>query len=132
MHDDLDSAPVRLDKWLWAARFFKTRSLAQTAIERGHVLIADERVKPARPLRIGERLRINIGEVERIVVVRRLDDTRRAALLAQQLYEETADSIAARARRRERARLAPEPAAQIKGRPTKQDRRALEKIVRDV
>lgn len=126
-----DQTGLRLDKWLWAARFYKTRALAQTAIERGHVLVNDERVKPARTLRVGERLRVSIGEIDRIVIVRGLDDTRRSAALAQQLYEETADSIAERARRRERARLAPEPAAQIKGRPTKQDRRALQKVLRD-
>ena len=123
----VDGAPVRVDKWLWAARFFKTRGLAQEAIDLGRVLVEGERVKTARLLRIGERIALRAGEVERIVIVRGLSDQRGPAPVAQQLYEETAASIAAREAVRERHRLFGEPAHEIEGRPTKRDRRALDR-----
>ena len=116
---------VRIDKWLWAARFFKTRSLAQDAIERGRVLVGDERVKPARNLKVGERVMVRIGDSEQSVVVQALSDQRRGAPEARLLYEETADSIAKRDAQRERRRLFVEPAHAIQGRPTKRDRRKL-------
>jgi ribosome-associated heat shock protein Hsp15 len=119
--------PVRVDKWLWAARFFKTRGLAQEAIDLGRVLVEGERVKTARLLRIGERIALRSGEVERLVIVRGLSDQRGPAPAAQQLYEETAESIAAREAARERRRLFDEPAHEIEGRPTKRDRRALDR-----
>ncbi len=120
--------PVRLDKWLWAARFYKTRGLAQVAIEKGQVLVAGERVKVSRMLKAGERLSIVHGETERQVEVAGLSDVRRAAPLAQALYRETPESIA---RRREQARLRKlyrEPAREIFGRPTKRDRRELQRV----
>jgi len=118
---------VRLDKWLWAARFYKTRSLAQDAIEQGRVRVDGERVKTARVLRIGERVWLRIGEVEREVIVMGLSDQRGPAPVAQQLYAETADSESARLAAREHRRLHAEPALEIHGRPTKRDRRALER-----
>ena len=119
--------PVRVDKWLWAARFFKTRGLAQEAIDLGRVLVEGERVKTARMLRLGERIALRAGEIERIVIVRGLSDQRGPAPVAQRLYEESAESVAAREAARERRRLFGEPAHEIAGRPTKRDRRALDR-----
>lgn len=116
---------LRLDKWLWAARFFKTRSLAQAAIEAGRVLVEGERVKIAHALRVGRRVTVRVGEVEQVVTVRGLSDQRRGAPEARLLYEETEESAQARERQRERRRLFVEPAAAIRGRPTKRDRRRI-------
>ena len=118
---------MRVDKWLWAARFFKTRGLAQEAIDLGRVLVEGERVKTARMLRLGERIELRTGEIERVVIVRGLSDQRGPAPVAQQLYDETAESITAREAARERRRLFGEPAHEIEGRPTKRDRRALDR-----
>lgn len=118
---------MRIDKWLWAARFFKTRGLAQDAIDHGRVLVEGERVKTARLLRVGERVGVRVGEVQREVTVRGLSEQRGPASVAQQLYEESADSIAAREAAREQRRLYREPALAIEGRPTKRDRRALDR-----
>jgi ribosome-associated heat shock protein Hsp15 len=118
---------MRIDKWLWAARFFKTRGLAQDAIDGARVLVEGERVKTARTLRIGETVTVRIGDVVRVVEVRGLSEQRGPAALAQQLYEETAESLVARAAERERRRLFSEPAHAIEGRPTKRDRRALDR-----
>ncbi len=129
--DAPDGAPgsVRIDKWLWAARFFKTRSLAQEAIERGRVLVAGERVKLARPVRIGDEIHLRSGEVERTVRVLALSDIRGPAEAAQALYRESDESIARRAQQREARRLCMEPAATIEGgRPTKRDRRRLGRV----
>jgi ribosome-associated heat shock protein Hsp15 len=116
---------IRLDKWLWAARFFKTRSMASRAIDLGRVRIEGERVKPAHEARIGETVQIQILETRIDVVVRALSTERRGADIARQLYEETADSIARRTRRGEQRRYGTEPAVTLKGRPTKRDRRIL-------
>ena len=123
----VEAAVIRLDKWLWAARFFKTRGLAQDAIEQGRVRIEGERVKTARPVRLGDTVTVRAGEVERVVVVRALSDQRGPASVAAQLYEETADSLTMREAAREQRRLMAEPAQSIHGRPTKRDRRALER-----
>mgnify|MGYP003749410225 CR=1 FL=1 len=118
---------MRIDKWLWAARFFKTRGLAQDAIDHGRVLVEGERVKVARTLRVGETVTVRVAEVARVVVVRELSEQRGPAPAAQRLYEETADSVAAREAARERRRFFTEPARDIEGRPTKRDRRALDR-----
>jgi ribosome-associated heat shock protein Hsp15 len=118
---------MRLDKWLWAARFFKTRGLAQDAIEGGRVLVAGERVKVARMLKVGERVRVRVGDIERDVTVLGLSDKRGPAPMAQALYEETAESVEAREAAREKRRLFTEPAEQIHGRPTKRERRQLDR-----
>jgi ribosome-associated heat shock protein Hsp15 len=120
-----DARPVRIDKWLWAARFFKTRGLAQTAIEKGHVLVGGDRVKVARNLKLGERVSIAIGDIERQVDFLGLSDVRRAAPIAQALYQETPESIAKREAQAQRRKLYREPAREIIGRPTKRDRRDL-------
>lgn len=118
---------VRIDKWLWAARFFKTRSLATDAVECGKVRCNDERVKPARKLQPGDLLAINNGATEWEVEVVALSDLRGSAPQAQLLYAETANSSAKRQHEAEQRRLFREPTSTLKGRPTKRDRRLLDK-----
>jgi ribosome-associated heat shock protein Hsp15 len=116
---------VRVDKWLWAARFYKTRSLATEAVAGGHVHVGDARVKPARELRVGETVEVTVGPVRRTVVVRALADRRGPASVAAALYEETPESLEARTRAAAERRGA-QPL--FGGRPTKQDRRRLEAL----
>lgn len=117
----------RIDKWLWAARFYKTRALAVDEIERGRVQVAGSNVKPARELKVGDVVTLRQGAVARQVVVRGLSAQRGPAPVAQQLYAETPESIAAREQAAATRRLAPEPAHAIaQGRPTKRDRRAID------
>lgn len=124
--------PLRIDKWLWAARFFKSRSLAQTAIENGRVLVGGQRVKLSRALRPGDELTLRIADDERTIVVLGLDDRRGPASVAQTLYEETPESIARREARRESRRFFTEPAEAIAhGRPTKRDRRQIGRLRTD-
>ena len=120
---------VRLDKWLWAARLFKTRALAAEAVDRGRVDVNGQAAKPARELRSGDTLDLRQdGGVKRTLSIRALSAQRGPAPVAQALYEETADSLAERQRAAEARRLAPEPAHSIEqGRPTKRDRRDLER-----
>ncbi len=122
-----DAPPgMRLDKWLWAARFYKTRALAVEEINLGRVRVGGQPVKPARDVKVGDLLSIRIGVVAREVEVKGLSDQRGPAPRAQALYAETPASITAREAAAEARRLAPEPAASItQGRPTKQDRRRL-------
>ncbi len=119
---------MRLDKWLWAARFFKTRSLAQQAIAAGKVKLNDSRTKAAHELKTGDALAIRIGDYEWQVSVKELSDKRGPAEQARKLYEETEASRAERARRMDLRRWGAEPASTLKGRPTKRDRRLLEKL----
>jgi ribosome-associated heat shock protein Hsp15 len=120
-----DKDNVRIDKWLWAARFFKTRSLAADAVDRGRIKIGGENVKPARSVKLNDKILIDNGSSRWEVVVLGLSDKRGPAPVAQALYHETEDSIARRANDQEARRLFPEPSLDIKGRPTKRDRRAL-------
>ncbi len=123
---------TRIDKWLWAARFFKTRALATEALHKGRVQIEQHDIKPSREVRVGDVLTIVQAQVPRTVVVKGISEQRRPAPVAQALYEETADSLQQRARLAERQRLAPEPALSIDhGRPTKRDRRELQKSRND-
>lgn len=118
---------LRIDKWLWAARFYKTRTLASEEIARGRVEVNGQEVKPAREVKVGDTVGLRQGPVTRTVVVKSLSGMRGPAPVAQQLYEETADSIKAREQAAERRRLAPEPALTIEqGRPTKRGRRELD------
>ncbi len=118
---------VRIDKWLWAARFFKTRSLATEAVNGGRVEVDGVGVKPAREVRIGETVAVTVGRATTIVVVvRGLADKRGSAAQAAVLYDETPESVQARERRREERRLAPAPGADLAGRPSKRDRRRIE------
>jgi ribosome-associated heat shock protein Hsp15 len=117
---------LRLDKWLWAARFFKTRSLAAEEIGHGRVQVNGQVAKASRELKLGDLLRLRQAQVEREVWVRGLSHLRGPALQAQTLYEETPASLLARNQAAEQRRLAPEPAQAItQGRPTKQARRRL-------
>jgi ribosome-associated heat shock protein Hsp15 len=117
---------VRLDKWLWAARFFKTRSLAQQAVAGGRVQLNGERTKRAHEVRLGDRVDVRVGDWRWQVIVRALSDRRGPADEARKLYDETAESRAERERRHDLRRWGAEPAATLKGRPTKRDRRLLE------
>ena len=116
---------LRIDKWLWAARFFKTRSLATEAIHAGHIKLNGATVKPARELRAGDMLDLAIGEEKWTVEVLGLNDLRRPASEAQQLYAETAESRERRAAAKEAHRLAPTPGSDLRGRPTKKARRQI-------
>jgi ribosome-associated heat shock protein Hsp15 len=119
---------MRLDKWLWAARFFKTRSLAQKAIEAGRVKLNEDRVKPAHLVKLGNAVLVRVGELEWQVQVKALSDKRGPAEQARKLYEETEASRVERERRTDLRRWGAEPSAQMKGRPTKRDRRRLEDL----
>ena len=117
---------LRIDKWLWAARFYKTRSLATEEVGKHRVQVNGQDVKPAREIKPGDTLRLRQGPVERTVVVKGLSAVRGPAPVAQLLYEETAESLLARSQAAEQRRLAPEPAQSIEqGRPTKRDRRQM-------
>ena len=116
---------LRIDKWLWAARFFKTRSLATEAIHAGHIKLNGNTVKPARELRPGDMLELAIGEEKWMVEVLGLNDLRRPASEAQQLYAETVESRERRAAAKEAHRLAPTPGSDLRGRPTKKARRQI-------
>ena len=123
---DPATAGVRLDKWLWAARLYKTRSLAAEEIGRGRVRVNGQAAKAARPLRPGDRLAVQQGSLLRELIVLGLSAVRGPAPVAQALYEETAASIAARLKAAEERRLGTEPAQAIEqGRPTKRNRRQL-------
>lgn len=124
-----DTPSMRLDKWLWAARFFKTRSLATEAIHKGHVSVNGSSAKPAREVRAGDSVALRQGNIPKTVQVLGISATRGPAPVAQLLYEETADSIAAREQAAQARRLAPEPADALRdGRPTKRDRRNIDQL----
>ncbi|WP_322470544.1 RNA-binding S4 domain-containing protein [Hydrogenophaga sp. SNF1] len=117
---------VRLDKWLWAARFFKTRALSAEAIDKGRVSVNGQAAKASREPRVGDTIEFRQGNEARVVTVKGLSAVRGPAPVAQQLYEETPASVARRLAAAEQRRLAPEPAlSQPMGRPTKRDRRTL-------
>jgi ribosome-associated heat shock protein Hsp15 len=118
---------LRIDKWLWAARFYKTRSLATDEIDRGRVAINGHEVKPAREVKVGDTVSLRREGLTRTVVVKGVSDMRGPAPVAQQLYEETPDSIQEREKAAEQRRYAPEPSLSIEhGRPTKRGRRELD------
>ena len=119
---------MRLDKWLWAARFYKTRSLAQQAVAGGRVKLNGDRIKAAHAVKPGDGLVIRIAEFDWSIVVRGLSEQRGPAPQAQLLYEESEASRAERQKRADQRRWGSEPALQLKGRPTKRNRRLLEKL----
>jgi ribosome-associated heat shock protein Hsp15 len=121
---------VRIDKWLWAARFFKSRGAATEAVLAGHVRLGGERVKPAKEVRAGDELEIRRDEMRWTVVVSALADRRGPAKLAATLYEETPESVEAREQQRLERRLARPLGADLGARPTKQARRRLEALRR--
>jgi ribosome-associated heat shock protein Hsp15 len=121
---------MRLDKWLWAARFFKTRSLATAAVDGGHVELNGERAKPAKQIKVGDELRIRVSQTTYVVRVLGFSERRGPASAAQLLYEETPASRAEREKLAEQRRLAPSPAYEEGGRPTKRDRRDMARVKR--
>jgi ribosome-associated heat shock protein Hsp15 len=121
---------VRIDKWLWAARFFRTRSAATDAVAGGLVHLNGDRIKPAKEIRAGDRLEIRNGQVRWAVVVTGVADKRGSATVAATLYEETPESAAERERRASERRLAQPLGSELGARPTKQDRRRIEAVRR--
>jgi len=120
---------IRVDRWLWAARFFKTRALAHDAVVGGHVRVNGERVKPARDVRAEDVLEVRVGEVVRTVVVLGVAERRGPARVAATLYQETAESLAERARQAQERRLEPAFGGyRTGGRPTKLDRRRTDAL----
>lgn len=120
---------LRIDKWLWAARFYKTRSLACDEIDKGRVLINGATVKPAREVKSGDSVQVRNGVITRTVTVLGVSDKRGPAPQAALLFEETAESVQQRQQAAEQRRLAPEPALTLtQGRPTKRDRRDADKL----
>lgn len=121
-------AKLRIDKWLWAARFFKTRSLAADAVDKGHVRIGGACVKPAKEVRVGDLVKIEIERIVWQVDVLGVCDVRGPASVAQTLYAETEESKVKRQVEQERRKTYREPAAALHGRPTKRDRRTIDKL----
>jgi ribosome-associated heat shock protein Hsp15 len=119
---------VRIDKWLWAARFFKTRSLAQAAVENGRATLNGDRVKPSKDVKTDDRVDVRIGDSVREVTVTGLADKRGSAAEAARLYAESEQSRLKRVEQAEARRLNVEPAAALHGRPTKRDRRSMSKL----
>ena len=123
-----EPARIRLDRWLWAARFFKTRALAAAAVGGGKVELNGARAKRAKPLAVGDRLRIRRGPFEYLVVVRALAEHRAPPAAAAALYDEDAEGRRRRERLAEQLRVAPSLRYEGKGRPTKKDRREIERL----
>ncbi len=121
---------VRVDKWLWAARFFKTRSLASKAVSGGHVRLGGGRVKSSRTVQVGDRLQIRRGVEEFSVDILMLSSRRGPATVARTLYEETEESLALRETAREQRRLVRAPASRPEGRPDKRERRKIRQFLR--
>jgi ribosome-associated heat shock protein Hsp15 len=121
---------LRVDKWLWAARFFKTRSLASDAVSGGKVKVNGVTIKPAREIKVADRLDIANSETRWEVTVKALSDKRGPAPEARLLYEETQESVSAREVARESRQFVQDPAADIHGRPTKRDRRQMDRYGR--
>jgi ribosome-associated heat shock protein Hsp15 len=126
--EDTDDGRVRLDKWLWAARFFKTRSLASEAIAGGKVQVNGDRAKRARPLQVGDEVRVRQGPYEHLVVVRALSGRRGPAAAAAELYQERPESVAAREALAIQLKTVHSAFVSEKGRPTKRDRREIERL----
>lgn len=119
---------VRIDKWLWAARFFKTRSAATEAVQGGKVHVGGVRAKPARDVKPGDVIEVTVGETTFTVEVTGLAERRGSAAQAALLYTETPESAERRARQREIRRMAPPPGADLVGRPSKRDRRRIDAV----
>lgn len=126
--DSDDTDRTRLDKWLWAARFYKHRTAATEAVDGGKVKLNGVAVKPAREVKAGDRVEITQVEDVRVVVVKAIADKRGPASVAQTLYDETPESIERRLRARETRKLAATPGADLHGRPTKRDRRRIDRF----
>jgi ribosome-associated heat shock protein Hsp15 len=121
-----DDNKLRLDKWLWAARFFKTRSLATDAIDGGKVHVNGQRVKPSKIVQLNQEITIQIGGMEKTIIVKALSNQRRPFSEASQLYEETPESISKREELKEQRQFEPQISS---GRPTKKDRRLIHQFL---
>ena len=130
MHEDRDHQEIRLDKWLWAARFFKTRSLAAEAISGGKIEINGERAKPSRIVRFGDKLNIRRGLYECTIIVKDVSRLRGPATQAQLLYEETDESVGKRAAVAAQMKFERPPDFDSPGRPSKKDRRAIDRLTK--
>lgn len=119
---------LRLDKWLWAARFFKTRSLAAAAVDGGKIKVNELPAKAAKEIKAGDRLDVNVGDSRWQITVVAVHDQRRPAAEARLLYQESPESAARRQREKEEKTLAPSPGADLRGRPTKRDRRLIHRF----
>jgi len=119
---------VRLDRWLWAARFFKTRALAAAAVAGGKVHVNGSRAKPAKQVRVGDHLRVRMGPYDWLLSVTATTERRGSSRDAQLLYDESPEGRAARERLAEQHKIAPAPAYRGKGRPTKKERRELQRL----
>ena len=126
--EDISGRKVRIDKWLWAARFFKTRSLASQAVEAGRAQVNGARVKPSKDVRPGDEVRVRAGDAEWVVVVRDVAERRASADVARTLYEERDDSRERRLAQAEQRRIAAGPVRVERGRPTKRDRRLIHRF----
>jgi ribosome-associated heat shock protein Hsp15 len=126
-HED-DDGRIRLDKWLWAARFYKTRSLAAEAIGGGKVQVNGERAKRARPLQVGDEVRVRLGPYDHVVIVRALSTRRGPATAAAELYQERPESRAAREAMAIQLKTLHAAFVPEKGRPTKRDRRDIDRL----
>ncbi|PXX16787.1 heat shock protein Hsp15 [Nitrosomonas ureae] len=127
MQSNENNEKYRIDKWLFAARFFKTRALAAEAIDRGRVAINDQKIKPAKTVEVGDRVEIRINNYQYTIEVLGLSNKRGSAPQAQQLYRETEESREQRALLAARLKAQPQPFF-TKGRPTKRDRREIERF----
>jgi ribosome-associated heat shock protein Hsp15 len=125
------SAEIRVDKWLWAARFFKTRSLASQAVEGGKIKLNEQRPKPAKTLRVGDNLLIHIGDMEWAVTVLAIADRRGPATEAQQLYRESDESRALRLEKIAERKAGLASGERSGGRPTKKERRQIIRFIRE-
>ena len=123
-----DSGRMRIDKWLWVARFFKTRSLAAQAIASHKIRCNSDHVKPARDLKVGDELEITVGQTVFVVIVLGMAEQRRPAPEARLLYQETPESEARRVHEQEMRKLAPVPGSDLKGRPTKREGRLMRRV----
>ena len=119
---------LRIDKWLWVARFFKTRSLAATAIDGGKVRLNAQQVKPAKEVRLGDRLDISCGDLHWTIIVEGINEHRRSASEARLLYTETPESLSKRQLALELNKLAPVPGENLRGRPTKKAGRQIRRL----
>jgi ribosome-associated heat shock protein Hsp15 len=129
MSDPLDD--TRIDKWLWAARFFKTRSQATAAVAGGKVEINGDTAKASKTVKVGDKVRLRLGPTEYRVTITAIGERRGSAAVAQGLYEESPDSLAERQRIASERRFSSAPSYEEKGRPSKKDRRDLERWRRD-
>jgi ribosome-associated heat shock protein Hsp15 len=130
MHDDTENQEIRLDKWLWAARFFKTRSLAAQAIAGGKVEINDDRARPSRLVRLGDRLKIRRGPYEWTIAVKAISRLRGPAQKAKLLYNESEESVRKREVMIAQMKLEHPPDFDSPGRPSKRDRREIAKFTK--